>query len=104
MNLLHEHIESMVAGAERRMPRVTYRERRTDWNRRDRFDAVMTGADAAFWDRSIPVAERHDAEQEVPVFEAVRRACALPAATPAQRWAVIERALRELAFTYSEEC
>ena len=118
-DLLHAHLASVVDNAERRMAQsighpgklagyvgrfpVYFSERREDYARRERFARIVTGADRAFWwTAKTPYAERADYEQELAIFEAVGRAVALPGATPAERWAVVERAVRNLAFDCSE--
>lgn len=110
-DLLHAYTADLISGAERRMAQTIGRpvqqpmtERRRDWPRRDRFSAIVTGADAAFWwTPGTPHTERADYEQELELFDAVRFAVSLPCASPAERWAVIERAVRNLAFDYTEK-
>lgn len=119
-DLLHQHLHGLVDNAERRMAQsighpgklvghvgpypVYCSERREDYARRERFARIVAGEDRAFWwTLKMPLEQRYDAEQEIDVFEAVGRAVALPAATPAERWAVVERAIRALAFDHSEE-
>lgn len=71
--------------------------------RRDLVAEVLTGdARSPFWRLVGPYTERYDVEQYVEVFAAVRRACALIGATPAERWAVVEDELRDLAIKYAD--
>lgn len=114
-DLLHQALDEVVGGVERRTSHpgklagyigrypVYYSERREDYARRERFARIVTGEDREFWwTLKMPLEQRYDAEQEIDVFEAVGRAVALPGATPAERWAVVERAVRNLAFDCSE--
>lgn len=122
-DLVHQYIAGVIDDAEQRMAKrigatpshpgklagyvhnqpVYYSERREDYARRERFARIVTGEDRAFWwTLKTPLETRYDAEQELAVFEAVGRAVALPGATPAERWAVVERAIRNLAFDCSE--
>lgn len=92
MNLMHEWIDGAVTAAEARMPRV-----RT-WS--DDFAAAMTGESPAFWaDRGN---YQWDAEQQFKAWEALRRAYRMPGATPAERWAVIDRAMRAEAARFAD--
>lgn len=94
MNLLQQHIDSMVAGAEQRMPQWAIDPHE------QALASVIRGESDPFWRLAGP--GRYDCEQELPIFAALRRACQLPGATPAERWAVVERAIVEQATVYAD--
>lgn len=83
-------------------PERTPNSRRSSDAFRDLVGEVLAGdATSPFW-QPTNWASGYCNEQELEVFLAVRRACALIGATPAQRWGVVEDALRDLAIDYAE--
>jgi hypothetical protein len=72
------------------------------------FAEAMTGQ-GAFWPRGpgatmkrLADAPVWDGEQYLEVFSAVCRALRSPGTTPAERWAIVERAVRQEAHVYAD--
>jgi len=68
----------------------------------DEFAKAMRG-EGGMWPSGDSVALAWDVEQSLLIFQAVCRACQSAPSTPAQRWAIVERAVRELAHEYADD-
>lgn len=66
----------------------------------EHFVDVMTGTPCPFWDCGPPYI--YDNDQQLAVFEAVQKACAMPGQSDAQRWQMVQRHLRRLADDYAQ--
>jgi hypothetical protein len=67
----------------------------------DHFYDVISGTPCPFWDASKPP-YTYDNEQQLAVFDAVQKACAMPGQSDAQRWQMVMRHLNRLADDYAQ--